>query len=180
MLAQYSMHFPPIRDAVSVLGVPDRALVVRISGIYVSAETWQTIAPLITTDWHAETHRQTLVNERPDAYHTCCEHALDTLAASPRYEPQLTFVAQHWGNVLLNEDPAAFARLVDRLRSVTFAQPDGQHLRAYFEAAMLVRSAEFDTALSQLNTLLADPTIDPYIRARSLNARAVCQRAWLA
>ena len=77
---------------------------------------------------------------------------------------------------LLADDPQGLVTLVDTVRDLPLQSAAARHRRTLFEGIALRRTEQYEAALTIYDSILADADLEPYLRARTLNSRAICYR----
>ncbi|MFN8446669.1 MAG: CHAT domain-containing tetratricopeptide repeat protein [Caldilineaceae bacterium] len=94
-------------------------------------------------------------------------------AGEQALEPRFAKLLNRFATQLMQESPATFQQLIEWLTSFNFQDVPLRQLVAYFVGVCLARQDRYPEALAQLETLLAQPTLEPELRGRALNSQAI-------
>jgi CHAT domain-containing protein/tetratricopeptide (TPR) repeat protein len=91
-------------------------------------------------------------------------------------EPTLMAVFVRLANQLLTADPQPLFELVDVIQKLPLTNPASRQRCVYFQAVALRNAERYGEALAVSDALLQEPDLDPWVRGRTLNSRAICYR----
>ncbi|MFO7683582.1 MAG: CHAT domain-containing tetratricopeptide repeat protein [Chloroflexota bacterium] len=122
-----------------------------------------------------------LNQQDPARYRRLHEQALHALNAQlavgdPTVEPAWTAVFERLANLFYARDTAALLQLTADAQALRLHTPPAQHIRQFVQGMAYFRQAQYAAALAAFADLLTRPDLDTYLRARTLNSRAVVCR----
>lgn len=129
----------------------------------------------------AQKVRSALKRDDPALYRTLHEKALSILenklrAGEDTHESMFMAVFDRLANHLLTDAPVHFIELMDRVRDIPLTDAGAQQRRHYFEGVALTKAERYEEAIAQFDALLGEPPLDPHVKARAENSRAICCR----